>query len=49
MLSRADARFSLRGIEKVRDEWSLVCVSHNLLKLFRAIGSLKRIPTYPAA
>jgi IS5 family transposase len=28
-------RFSLRGIAKVRAEWSLVCTTHNLLKLFR--------------
>lgn len=28
--------FLLRGLEKVSGEWSLVCTSHNLLKLFRA-------------
>ncbi len=28
-------RFSFRGLEKVRDEWSFVCATHNLLKLFR--------------
>ena len=27
--------FLLRGLEKVRCEWSLVCAAHNLLKLFR--------------
>jgi hypothetical protein len=26
----------LRGLEKVRDEWKLICAGHNLLKLFRA-------------
>ena len=29
-------RFSLRGLEKVRAEWKLVCLTHNLLKLFRS-------------
>ena len=28
-------RFSLRGILKVRCEWALVCLTHNVLKLFR--------------
>lgn len=28
--------FLLRGIDKVRAEWSLVCACHNLLKIFRA-------------
>jgi len=27
--------FSLRGLEKVRGEWRLICTTHNLLKLFR--------------
>jgi hypothetical protein len=29
-------RFSLRGLTKVRCEWALVCLTHNLLKLFRS-------------
>lgn len=29
-------RFSLRGLENVKAEWSLVCLTHNLLKLFRS-------------
>jgi transposase len=29
-------RFSLRGLAKVRCEWAWVCMTHNLLKLFRA-------------
>jgi transposase len=29
-------RFSFRGIENVRAEWSLVCLTHNILKLFRS-------------
>ena len=28
-------RFQLRGVEKVRAEWALVCATHNLLKLYR--------------
>jgi len=28
--------FSLRGLEKVRWEWRLICATHNLLKLFRS-------------
>jgi transposase len=34
--ARGFRRFVLRGIEKVRDEWRLICLGHNLLKLFRA-------------
>ncbi|MGE5589973.1 MAG: transposase, partial [Bacillota bacterium] len=30
---RGFRRFSLRGLEKVRAEWQLVCLTHNLLKL----------------
>jgi hypothetical protein len=29
-------RFSLRGLVKVEAEWTLVCLTHNLLKLFRS-------------
>jgi transposase len=29
-------RFSLRGIDKVRGEWTLICLTHNLLKLFKS-------------
>ena len=29
-------RFLLRGLCKVRAEWKLICLSHNLLKLFRS-------------
>lgn len=28
--------FLLRGLEKVRGEWRLICLTHNLLKLFRS-------------
>jgi len=33
--ARGFRRFSLRGQEAVGAEWSLVCMTHNLLKLFR--------------
>lgn len=33
--ARGFRRFWLRGIDKVRSEWSLICLGHNLLKLFR--------------
>lgn len=29
-------RFSFRGLEACQHEWDLVCLTHNLLKLFRA-------------
>ena len=33
--ARGFRRFSQRGQVKVRREWALVCLTHNLLKLFR--------------
>jgi len=33
---RGFRRFSLRGLDNVRGEWKLVCMTHNLLKLFRS-------------
>ena len=33
---RGFRRFWLRGLRKVRGEWTLICLTHNLLKLFRA-------------
>lgn len=39
--ARGFRRFSLRGIAKARSEWALVCLTHNLLKLFRATWSGK--------
>ena len=35
---RGFRQFLLRGIDKVRGEWSLVCMAHNLLKLAQAGG-----------
>lgn len=34
--ARGFRRFLLRGLEKVRGEWSLITMTHNLLKLFAA-------------
>jgi transposase len=34
--ARGFRQFSLRGLDAVRDEWKLICLTHNLLKLFRA-------------
>ncbi|HTF77010.1 MAG TPA: transposase, partial [Bradyrhizobium sp.] len=31
---RGFRQFLLRGVEKVRAEWALICTTHNLLKLF---------------
>jgi transposase len=33
---RRFSRFSFRGESKVRAEWKLICLTHNLLKLFRS-------------
>jgi transposase len=32
---RGFRRFLLRGLKKIRGEWSLVCMTHNLLKIWR--------------
>ena len=34
--ARGFRRFSVRGLNKVQAEWALICLTHNLLKLFRA-------------
>jgi transposase len=34
--ARGFRQFLLRGLEKVSDEWRLICIAHNLLKLARA-------------
>jgi hypothetical protein len=39
--ARGFRRFLLRGLEKIRGEWRLVCLTHNLLKLWR-YGSAQR-------
>ncbi len=34
-------RFSIRGLENAQAEWQLVCLTHNILKLFRYGGGFK--------
>ena len=34
--ARGFRQFLLRGIEKVRAEWALICMAHNLTKLAKA-------------
>jgi hypothetical protein len=33
--ARGFRRFSLRGLAKIQGDWRLVCLTHNLLKLWR--------------
>lgn len=33
--ARGFRQFLLRGVEKVRGEWAMVCLTHNILKLYR--------------
>ncbi len=33
--ARGFRRFSFRGLQKNQAEWALICLTHNLLKLFR--------------
>ena len=39
--ARGFRRFSLRGLANVAAEWQLVCVAHNLLKIFRSARPLQ--------
>jgi hypothetical protein len=34
--ARGFRRFLLRSLDKVHAEWDLICLTHNLLKLFRS-------------
>ena len=34
--ARGFRQFTLRGLEKVRGEWAMICTAHNLLKLAKA-------------
>jgi len=36
--ARGFRQFLLRGVENVQGEWSLVCTTHNILKLYRLYG-----------
>jgi len=37
-LNQAELRFLLRGLQAVRAEWRLICLTHNILKLFRSFA-----------
>ena len=41
--ARGFRRFLLRGLDNIRGEWRLVCLTHNLLKLWRYAGALRTI------
>lgn len=41
---RGFRRLLLRGIAKVRAEWNLICLTHNLLKLFKHRANLEMAP-----
>jgi len=40
---RGFRQFLLRGLAQVEAEWLLVCLTHNLLKLFRATKQVQRL------
>lgn len=40
---RGFRQFLLRGLEKVEAEWLLVCMTHNVLKMFRAKNRLQAV------
>src|SRR5262245_3219577 len=44
--ARGFRQFLMRGIEKVRAEWALVCTAHNLLKLAqgRSLSAARKMP-----
>ena len=42
--ARGFRQFLLRGMRKVRFEWTFLCLTHNLLKLFRARHRPLRLP-----
>ncbi len=46
--ARGFRQFLLRGLEKVRQEWRLICAGHNLLKLFTARRGSRRRQGAPA-
>ncbi len=37
---RGFRRFSFRGLAQVAAEWTFICLTHNLLKLFRGRAGL---------
>jgi transposase len=43
---RGFRQFLLRGMRKVRGEWALICTTHNVLKLWRALRRRHRHPRH---
>ncbi|MDF0666775.1 MAG: transposase [Nitrospira sp.] len=41
---RGYRQFLLRGMRQVRGEWALICTTHNVLKLWRALAHRPRGP-----
>lgn len=41
---RGYRQFLLRGMQKVRGEWALICTTHNMLKLWTALRHRRRCP-----
>ena len=41
--ARGIRSFLLRGLEKVKAEWTMICLTHNVLKLWRHIWGNRRI------
>ena len=37
--ARGIRKFLLRGLEKVCAEWQLICLTHNLLKIWRRVSA----------
>ena len=37
--ARGFRQFVLRGLQKVQGEWALLCMTHNILKFYRALQS----------
>ena len=35
---RGFRQFLLRGLQQMQGEWKLVCLTHNLLKVFRSVA-----------
>ena len=47
--ARGFRQFLLRGFERVRAEWAIVCTAHNLLKLAHRRNPSEALPVAAAA
>ncbi|HEU4733265.1 MAG TPA: transposase [Kofleriaceae bacterium] len=47
--ARRFGQFSFRGLLKNRGEWLLVCATHHILKLWRALGGQRSAAAAAAA